>query len=88
MSERAMAASRNVSRLFWVGLVLLCAGTGPLLVVILMPELGLTSDPNPNPVGFGILALFTFWPSVILIVIGIVRTVLKRRALQTKMIFS
>jgi hypothetical protein len=36
--------------------------------------------PNPNPVGFGILAFFTFWPSVILIVIGIARTISKMRA--------
>jgi hypothetical protein len=84
MNEIAPAANRRVSRLLWVGLVLFCAGTGPLLVVTVMAELGLTRDPNPNPVGFGILALFTFWPSVILIVIGIVRSVLKRRAVQAK----
>jgi hypothetical protein len=84
MSKSPENANRRVSRVFWIGLVLLCGGTGPLLVVILMAELGLTSDPNPNPVGFGILALFTFWPSVILIVIGVVRTVLKRRAIQAK----
>ncbi len=73
MSEIAHAATdRRMSRFFWIGLVLLCVGTGPLLIVILAAQLGLTRDPNPNPVGFGILALFTFWPSVLLIVVGIV----------------
>jgi hypothetical protein len=30
----------------------------------------LSGDPNPNPVGFGMLAGLTFWPGVIMIVIG------------------
>jgi hypothetical protein len=34
---------------------------------------GLTRDPNPNPIGLGLLAGLTFWPAVILIVIGVVR---------------
>ena len=55
-------------------------GSGPLLITILLATLGLTRDPDPNPIGFGILALFTFWPSVILIVIGIARTVSRRQA--------
>jgi len=85
MSEVAQAATdKRMSRFFWIGLVLLCVGTGPLLIVILAAQLGLTRDPNPNPVGFGILALFTFWPSVLLIVVGIVRTRRKRRASQAR----
>lgn len=32
--------------------------------------LGFTSDPNPNPVNFGMLAGFTFWPSVALIAVA------------------
>jgi hypothetical protein len=46
-------------------------GSGPLLLIILATRLGLTRDPNPNPVGFGILAGLTFWPAIIFIVIGI-----------------
>src|SRR5207248_5768947 len=85
MSEIAAATNRRVSRFLWIGLVLLCIGIGPLLVVILAAQLGLTRDPNPNPVGFGILAFFTFWPSVILIVIGIVRTVNRRDRKSTRL---
>ena len=80
MSEIAQSfASRKTSRFLWLGLALFCIGTGPLLAVIVAAQLGLTRDPNPNPVGFGILAFFTFWPSVLLTVIGIVRTKQKRR---------
>jgi hypothetical protein len=50
--------------LFWVGLGLFVVGTGPLLAVILLSALGLTKDPNPNPIGFGLLAFLTFYPSV------------------------
>jgi hypothetical protein len=85
MSEVGQAGSnRRVSRFLWIGLALLCLGTGPLISVILATQFGFTRDPNPNPVGFGILALFTFWPSVILIVIGVVRTLHKRREAQTR----
>lgn len=54
-----------------IGLVLLVLGTGPPLAIIAAAKLGLTDDPNPNPVIFGILAFFTFWPSIVLIVSGL-----------------
>jgi hypothetical protein len=54
----------KLTHLFWIGLVLLILGTGPLLAIVLAAELGLLSDPNPNPnpIGPGLLAFFTFWP--------------------------
>ena len=67
------------SRYFLVGALLLVFGTGPLLVVILLASLGMTRDPNPNPIGFGILAFLTFWPGVILMVLGFL-TSRRRRA--------
>jgi hypothetical protein len=48
-------------------------GTGPLLVIIAAAKLGF-GDPNPNPIGCGILAFLTFWPSIILMILGIVTT--------------
>lgn len=60
----------RVSKALWAGLSTLVIGTGPLVVTMLLASAGLTADPNPNPVGFGILAFLTFWPGVILTVIG------------------
>jgi hypothetical protein len=64
----------RLSRTFWIGLILFILGSGPLLTVILLAWLGATKDPNPNPVGFGILAFLTFWPSVILVIFLVVTT--------------
>jgi hypothetical protein len=65
--------------LFWTGLALLVLGTGPLLLIVVAAELGLTRDPNPNPIGLGLLAFVTFWPAVILITWGLVASVLRYR---------
>lgn len=67
----------KLSRLFWIGLALLVLGTGPLLLIVVAAELGLTSDPNPNPIGPGLLAFVTFWPAVILIAWGLVTSLLR-----------
>jgi hypothetical protein len=64
----------RLSRVFWTGLMLLVLGSGPLLAVILLAWLGVAKDPNPNPIGFGILAFLTFWPSVILMILGVVQS--------------
>ena len=61
-----------------VGLGLLIAGSAPLLFIIVAAAVGLWPDPNPNPIGPGLLFFFTFWPAVICIVIGVVRV--RRRA--------
>jgi hypothetical protein len=67
------------SRLVQVGLAMLILGTGPLLFIIVAAALGLWPDPNPNPIGPGMLALLTFWPSLICLALGIVRVWLRRR---------
>jgi hypothetical protein len=41
-----------------------------------------TNDPNPNPVGFGILAFLTFWPSVILVIVGVVQSYTRHKSGQ------
>ncbi|MCG3174331.1 MAG: hypothetical protein GMKNLPBB_02560 [Myxococcota bacterium] len=61
------------SKLVWLGLLLLIGGAGPLIAVIIAAELGLTSDPNPNPIGLGLLAMVTFWPGVIALTTGLAR---------------
>ena len=70
--------------LFWTGLVIFAVGSGPLLVTILLAALGVTKDPNPNPIGFGIMAMFTFYPSLGLIVGGLMAAFFRHRAAKKR----
>ncbi len=65
--------------LVWVGLVIALVGSAPLLSVIAASKIGVLDDPNPNPVGFGILAACTFWPGIAAAVVGAVLSVLDYR---------
>ena len=56
-----------------IGLILLVVGSGPLVGFMTYARLGFYPDPNPNPVFLGILAGLTFWPSILLIGIGVWR---------------
>lgn len=56
-----------------VGLLLLIFGSGPLFFIMIAAALGLWPDPNPNPIGPGILAFLTFWPGVLSVGTGIAR---------------
>lgn len=58
------------SKLFKIGFWMFVIGSGPLLLIILLATLGLWPDPNPNPIGPGLMAFLTFWPSIILMIIG------------------
>ena len=53
-----------------IGWGLFIVGSGPLLLIIFLAAIGVWPDPNPNPVGLGIMAFFTFWPSIICILTG------------------
>jgi hypothetical protein len=78
-----LASRFKLARLFWIGLILLILGTGPLLAIVLAAELGLLSDPNPNPIGPGLLVFFTFWPAVIMIALGLIASLARyRRAMR------
>jgi hypothetical protein len=62
-----------VPRALKIGLILLLVGSGPLLVWMAV-------DPNSNPVGPGCLAFLTFWPAVILIAVGLIELLRRRRS--------
>jgi crotonobetainyl-CoA:carnitine CoA-transferase CaiB-like acyl-CoA transferase len=62
-------------KLFWIGLAILVFGTGPLVLVMIGGMLGLTGDPDPNPVGLGLLAAVTFWPGIAVTAIGVLQAV-------------
>jgi hypothetical protein len=61
------------NRLFKFGFRLLIIGTGPLLAIIVLASIGLWPDPDPNPIGPGLLAFFTFWPAVICLGAGAIQ---------------
>ena len=63
-----------------VGLSLLLVGATPLLIIVAAADLGLLRDPNPNPVGPGILFGLTLWPAIICIVVGVIRVRSRRSA--------
>ena len=56
-----------------VGLALVLFGWTPLLGIILLAAIGLWPDPNPNPVGPGLLFFLTSWPAIICLIVGVVR---------------
>ena len=76
-SDQEQPPRFRVSRLAWVGVLIFAVGSGPLLVTLVLAALGLTRDPNPNPIGFGILAFLTFWPSVALIAGGLISSIVR-----------
>jgi hypothetical protein len=59
------------NQLVQIGFWLLVIGSGPLFGIILLADIGLWPDPNPNPIGPGLLFFFTFWPAVICMGVGI-----------------
>jgi hypothetical protein len=61
-----------------IGLSLVLFGWGPLLLIILLAAVGLWPDPNPNPIGPGLLFAVTVWPAIIGLGIGVYQTRRKR----------
>lgn len=55
-----------------IGLLLVLFGWSPLLSIIFLDTLGLWPDPNPNPIGPGLLFFFTGMPAVICLLLGII----------------
>jgi hypothetical protein len=59
-----------------IGISTLILGSGPLLIILLLETLGIIDV--SNPIGPGILAFLTFCPSIVLIIIGVVRQSIKK----------
>ena len=66
------------SNLIRWGLWVLAVGVGPLLLILAAAKLGLTRDPNPNPVGPGLLAALSFWPGVIMVAAGVFKELFRK----------
>ena len=63
---------KKLNKLTKIGIIIFIIGSGPLLSTMLFSNIGILDDPNPNPIIFGLMAMITFWPSIILILIGII----------------
>jgi hypothetical protein len=57
-----------------IGLALVVIGWGPLCFIVLLAAIGLWPDPEPNPIGPGLLFFVTFWPAVICLGLGFFQT--------------
>lgn len=59
------------NRWFKLGFWLAVIGWSPLWLIVLLAAIGLWPDPNPNPVGPGLLFFLSFWPAVIGMGVGV-----------------
>ena len=64
---------KKLNKLTRIGLIFFLVGSGPLLLFMLFVKIGLLQESNPNPILFGIMAMVTFWPSILLILIGVIK---------------
>ena len=48
--------------------------SAPALLIILLASIGLWPDPNPNPIGPGLLFFVTFWPALACFAVGGIQT--------------
>ncbi|KRO86281.1 MAG: hypothetical protein O2790_02660 [Bacteroidetes bacterium] len=60
-----------------IGLITAIVGISPLLIIVGLDKLEFIEA--GNAIGPGILAFITFWPSILLIIIGSILTLIKRR---------
>lgn len=76
MASGPRRANRRFLSSRWskVGVALVVIGWTPLLGIILLAKIGLWPDPNPNPIGPGLLFFFTAWPAIICLGIGAYQT--------------
>jgi len=77
VAQRHSTGRYRDSRVVQVGVAGLVLGSGPLLLAVIVSHL--KGDPNPNPVGPGILCGFTFTPSLICLVIGLIKVALQKK---------
>jgi len=68
----------QMNGLLRLGLWVLAIGCGPLLLFLGADAIGLVSDPDPNPVGLGMLFFISVWPGAAMLVAGLMLAVLRR----------
>jgi hypothetical protein len=66
------------SKPFKIGLAIVVLGSAPLFGIIVLAKIGLWPDPDPNPIGPGLLCFVSFWPGVILMCVGVLQVRARR----------
>lgn len=69
------------NRLFKAGAIVALVGWTPLLAIVLLASIGLWPDPEPNPVGPGLLFFLSFWPATTCLGIGAFQARRRRRGI-------
>lgn len=68
-----------MNRTLKAGLAVIVVGCSPLLLFLLAHQLGLVKDPNPNPIGLGLLFFVSLPIGLVTTTIGAVLYYLQRR---------
>jgi hypothetical protein len=61
------------------GIAIAIVGWTPLFSIAALAALGWWPDPDPNPIGPGLLFFVTFWPAIICLAVGAYRTWVRQR---------
>lgn len=75
MAQRHSTGRYRDSRVVQIGVGGLVLGSGPLLLAVVISHL----KGDPNPIGLGILCGLTLWPSLICLVIGLIKVSLQKK---------
>jgi hypothetical protein len=81
--------NRRAWRLAWwknrwtrIGLLLVLIGWTPLWGIVLLAAIGWWPDPNPNPIGPGLLFFVTAWPAIFCLGRGLSQSLTATRELR------
>lgn len=58
------------SKLFTAGFLTVVLGNAPLVGILLLAKIGVWPDPDPNPIGPGLLSFVTLVPGLLLMMAG------------------
>ncbi len=68
------------NKVFTAGFLMVVLGNAPLVGIVVLAKIGVWPDPDPNPIGPGLLSFVTFVPGLLMMIAG-VRRVKARRSI-------
>lgn len=67
-----------------VGIWIAVLGWGPFAVIVLLSSVGVWPDPEPDPIGAGMLFFATFWPALCCLMVGLAHRLRPKTAVTRK----